>query len=50
MQSDMLTKPQQGKAFREFCSHLMNVPKNYDDEVERLNTHPDLLSEIKDEK
>ena len=48
MWSDMLIKPPQGKAFCEFCGNLMNVPENYNNEVERLNTHSDLLQEIKD--
>ena len=47
MWSDMLTKPRRGKAFCKFCGHLMNVPENYDNEVERLNTHPGLLLETR---
>ena len=43
MWSDILNKPKQGQAFREFRAFLMNVPTNYDDEVERLRTHADLL-------
>ncbi|EJK60825.1 hypothetical protein THAOC_18763, partial [Thalassiosira oceanica] len=43
MWSDILNKPKQGQAFREFRAFLMNVPKNYDDEVERLRTPADLL-------
>ncbi len=43
MWSDVLNKPKQGKAFREFRGHLMNVPEDYDDEAEHLNTHPSLL-------
>ena len=43
MWSDMLTKPKQGKAFREFRGQLMNVAEDYDDKIEYLNTHPDLL-------
>ena len=43
MWSDILTKPKQGKAFRVMRGVLMNIPEDYDDEVERRNTHPDLL-------
>ena len=50
MWSDMLTKLRQGKAFHKFCDHLMNTPEDYDDEVEHLKTHPDLLLETKDKK
>ena len=37
---DILTKPKQGSIFRIFRGNLMNVPMNYDDEAERLLTHP----------
>ena len=40
---DVLNKPKQGKVFREFRGHLMNVAEDYDDDVERRNTHPLLL-------
>ena len=43
MRCDILTKPKQGSIFREFRGHLMNVPKDYDDDAERLRTHPLLL-------
>ena len=43
MWADVLNKPKQGKGFRLDRSHLMNVPVDYDDEVERKATHPDLL-------
>jgi hypothetical protein len=43
MWSDILNKPKQGKVFREFRGHLMNVAEDYDDDVERRNTHPLLL-------
>ena len=43
MWADVLTKPKQGKSFRLDRSHLMNVPIDYDDNVERRNTHPQLL-------
>ena len=34
MWSYILNKPKQGKAFRLFRGELMNVPEDYDDEVE----------------
>ena len=39
MWCDILTKPKQGSNFREFRGHLMNVPKDYDNDGERLRTH-----------
>ena len=36
----LLNKPKQGSVFRKFRGHLMNVPQDYDDEAERLRTHP----------
>eukprot|EP00804_Cyclotella_cryptica_P008907 CCRYP_012017-RA/>CCRYP_012017-RA protein AED:0.23 eAED:0.23 QI:0/0/0/0.75/0.33/0.25/4/0/1155 len=43
MWSDILTKPKQGKAFREMRGMLMNVPEEYDDVVERRHTPSYLL-------
>ena len=43
MWSDILTKAKQGRPFREMRAELMNCPANYDDEVERKQTHPKLL-------
>ena len=43
MWCNILTKPKQGSVFRKFRGHLMNVPQDYDDEAERLRTHPLLL-------
>ena len=40
MWSDVLTKPLQVQDFKCMRAHLMNVSENYDDEMERLNTHP----------
>ena len=40
----MLTNPKQGLIFREFHGHLMNIPKEYDNEAECLTMHPDILS------
>ena len=48
MWSDVLTTPKQGIAFRMFRGQLMNVSEDYDDEIESLNTHPDLLSLAED--
>ena len=50
MWSDVLTKPKQGVAFREFRGHLMDCPTDYDDEVERRNTHPKLLPKDEGDK
>ena len=43
MWSDILTKPKKGSVFRQFWGHLMNIPKEYDNETERLLTYPNLL-------
>ncbi len=43
MWANVLTKPKQRGPFRLDRSHLMNVPINYDDNAERLKTHPLLL-------
>ena len=50
MWCDILTKPKQGSVFRKFRGHLMNVPQDYDDEAERLRTHPLLLLKDDDSK
>jgi hypothetical protein len=44
MWADVLNKPKQGAAFRLDCSHLINVPVDYDDDVERSKTRPKLLA------
>jgi len=44
MWTDVLNKPEQGAKFRLDRAELMNVPVDYDDEVERRRTHPKLLS------
>ena len=41
--SDVLNKPKQGAYFRLDCSHLQNVPVEYDNKVECKQTHPFLL-------
>ena len=43
MWSDMLMKPKQGKAFRVFSGQLINVAEDYDNKIEHLNMHPNLL-------
>ena len=43
MWSDVLTKSQQGILFRKMKAVLMNVTENYDNNLERSNTHPMLL-------
>ena len=47
MWCDVLNKPKQGPAFHKDRSFLMNVPIDYDDDVERKQTHPDLLPQTK---
>ena len=49
MWSDMLTKPKQGKGFRTDRSMLMNCAENYDDDAERMRTHPKLLPMIEND-
>ena len=43
MWSDVLTKPKQGKGFRQDRSMLMNCEEDYDDERERLRTNKAVL-------
>ena len=43
MWSDILTKPLQGQLFLDMRAQLMNVDSNYNDDHERIHTHPDLL-------
>ena len=49
MWCDILTKPKQGSNFRKFKGYLMNVPEDYDNDVERLRTHPLLLLKQEEE-
>ncbi len=39
----VLTKPRSGKPYRVMWGELMNVDLDYDDEKERIATHPMLL-------
>ena len=43
MRADRNTKALQGGLFYKMCTRLMGVPENYDNDVERQNTHVDLL-------
>ena len=43
MWSDVLTKPKQGRGFKQNRAILMNVEEDYDDEKESARTHPSLL-------
>ena len=50
MWADVNTKPVQGLLFRKFRHEMMGVPVEYDDDVERRNTHPMLLPKIENER
>ena len=43
MWADVLNKPKGGRPFRLDRSYLMNVAVNYDNDLELLQTHPDIL-------
>ena len=43
MWADGNTKPLQGAGFRLFRSKVMGIPEEYDDEAEKIRTHPQLL-------
>ena len=45
MWTDVLNKPEQGAKFRLDRAELMNVPVDYDDNVEMRRTHPKLMSD-----
>ena len=42
---DILNKPNQGNALHLYRGKLLNVTEDYDNEVERSNTHPNLITE-----
>ena len=44
MWADVLTKPKQGIGVRKDRAHLMNVPTNYDNNLERTQTPAKLLA------
>ena len=46
---DMNTKPKQGAPFRKDRSMMMNIPEDYDDDIKRKRTHPDLLPKPADQ-
>ena len=50
MWADVNTKPVQGLLFRKFRHEMMGVPVEYDDDVERRNTHPMLLPKDENER
>ena len=50
MWADVNTKPVQGQLFWTFRHHMMGVPVDHDDDVERKRTHPMLRSKIKAER
>ena len=50
MWADVNTKPTQGKRFRFMCGHVMGIPDDYDDGVERRRTHPLFLPKIEYER
>ena len=43
MWADINTKALQGSLFYKMRARFMGVDKNYDDNIENQNTHPDLL-------
>ena len=43
MWADIKTKALQGILFYKMQDRLMGIGEYYDDDIERLNTHPDLL-------
>ena len=47
MWADGNTKPLQGIGFRSFRSKIMRIPEDYDDDAERIRTHPQLLPKPK---
>ena len=48
MWADGNTKPLQGTGFRLFRSKVMGIPEDYDDDAERVRTHPQLLPKSKE--
>ena len=44
MWADVLNKPKQGASIRLDRSHLVNVPIDYDNNIDRTKTHPKLLA------
>ena len=50
MWAEVNTKPVQGQLFRTFRHHMMGVPVDYNDDVERKRTHPVLLPKVDKKK
>ena len=50
MWDDVNTKPTQGNRFRVMRGHVMGIPEDYGDDVERRRTHPLLLPKIEYER
>ena len=48
MWADCNTKPLQGAGLKLFRSKVMGIPENYDDEAERVRTHPQVLPKPKE--
>ena len=46
--ADGNTKPLQGAGFRLFRSKIMGIPEDYDDEAEKVRTHPSLMPKPKE--
>ena len=50
MRADVNTKRTQGKRFRIMRGEVMEVPEEYDDDVERRRTHPLLMPNVESER
>ena len=50
MYANVNTKPMQGERFRFMRGHVMGIPEDYNDDIERSRTHPLLLPKIESEK
>ena len=44
MWADINTKALQGSLLYNMCGRLMGIGEDYGDDIERLNTHPDLIT------
>ena len=44
MWSGALNKPKGGRPLRLDCSYLMNMTVDYDNDLELLQTHPDIIT------
>ena len=50
MWADVLNKPNHGKAFGVFCSQLMKIPEEYDDDKEAGKTRHLLFTPMQKER